>query len=116
MKTTAVDDFVKHRVAPEHQAIVARLRKLMKKYAPDAKEGINYGILAWKQKRIVAVVNATKNGITFAFAGGANFTDKYGLLQGVGKVSKHMKFTSVAEVNPAALRDYIRQAVESENQ
>jgi uncharacterized protein YdhG (YjbR/CyaY superfamily) len=112
VKITTVDDFIKHKVAPEHKATVASLRKLMKKYAPDAKEGISYGILGWKQKRMLAVINPTKNGITFAFARGAYFTDKYGLLQGVGKISKHVKITSLADINNTALRDYIKQAVE----
>ena len=115
MKITTVDEFVKHKVAPGHKAIVASLRKLMKKYAPDAKEGISYGILVWKQKRMVAVISPTKKHITFAFAGGAGFTDKYGLLQGVGKVSKHVKLKSVADINNTALRDYIKQAVAFEN-
>jgi hypothetical protein len=111
MKITTVDEFVKQKVAPEHRAIVSRLRALMKKRAPEAKEAISYGILAWKMKRLVAVVNATKHHITFAFSGGARFEDKYGLLQGVGKVSRHVKLTSLADVNATALRYYIKQAV-----
>ena len=111
MKITTVDDFVNQKVAPEHRAIVSRLRALMKKHAPAAKEGISYGILAWKMPRMVAVVNATKSHITFAFSGGAAFDDKHGLLQGVGKASKHVKLKTVADINATALRDYIKQAV-----
>jgi hypothetical protein len=47
----------------------------------------------------------------FAFSRGADFEDKYGLLRGVGKVSKHVKIANRAEINEAALRYYIRQAV-----
>ena len=111
MKIATVDDFVKHKVAPEHRAIVSRLRALMAKHAPAAREGISYGILAWKMKRMVAIVNATKHHVTFAFSGGAHFEDKYGLLEGVGKVSKHVKLTRLADINATALRYYIRQAV-----
>ncbi len=111
MKVTTVDEFVKQKVAPGHRPIVKRLRALMKKHAPGATESISYGILAWKMKRMVAVVNATKHHITFAFSGGAHFEDKYGLLEGVGKVSRHVKLTSLADVNATALRDYIKQAV-----
>ncbi len=111
MKITTVAEFVEHKVAPDHRAIVSRLRALMKKHAPEAKEGISYGILAWKMPRMVAVVNATRHHITFAFSGGADFEDKYGLLQGVGKVSRHVKLTSIADVNATALRYYIKQAV-----
>lgn len=115
MKITTVDDFVKQKVAPEHRPIVSRLRALMSKHAPEAKEGVSYGILAWRMRRMVAVVNATTSHITFAFSGGAEFEDKYGLLQGVGKVSKHVKLKSVADINVTALRDYIKQAIAFEN-
>jgi hypothetical protein len=115
MKITTVEDFLTHKVAPEHDAIIASLRELMKKYAPDANEVITYGILAWKQKKMLAVISLTKKDITFAFSRGADFTDKYGLLQGVGKVSKHVKIKSVADINNAALRNYIKQAVEFDN-
>ena len=115
MKIATVDDFLTHKVAPEHRAIVARLRALMTKHAPGTREEITYGILAWKKSRMVAVVNATKKHITFAFSGGAHFHDKHGLLEGVGKVSRHVKLTKLADINATALRDYIRQAVAHED-
>jgi len=114
MKITTIDDFLNHKVAPEQKAIVASLRKMMKKYAPDAKEAIVYGILGWRLKRVLAVISPTKKDITFAFSQGAEFTDKHGLLRGVGKVSKHVKIKRVADINETALRDYIKQAVEFE--
>ena len=115
MKTITVEEFVKEKVLPEHQEIVASLRQLMKRYAPDAKEVMSYGILAWRRRLIIAVLNPTKNGITFAFSRGADFKDKFGLLQGVGKVSKNVKLKKVSDINSTALRDYIRQAVELES-
>ena len=42
--------------------------------------------------------------ITFAFSKGAKFEDKYDLLQGVGKVSKHVKIKSLDEANIPALK------------
>ena len=112
MKITTIDDFVEQKVAPEHRAIVGTLRELMKKYAPDAKEVLTYGILGWRQKRILAVISPTKKDITFAFSRGADFTDRHGLLRGVGKVSKHVKIKRVSDINEPALRDYIEQALE----
>jgi hypothetical protein len=84
----------------------------MKECAPDAKEIISYGIPAYKAKRILAVISPTKKDITFAFSRGAEFEDKYGLLQGVGKVSKHVKIKHLADANKDALRYYIQQALE----
>jgi len=106
-----VDEFVKIRVRPEHQEIAARIRALMRETAPDAEEVISYGIPAWRGNRIIAVMNPSKTRITFSFARGAEFTDKYGLLEGVGKVSRHVKIKSMKDVNEAALIDYIGQAL-----
>jgi hypothetical protein len=108
----AVDDFVERRVQPEHREIVARLRALMAEWAPGAREELTYGILAWRNKRILAVVSPTKKDITLAFSRGAELVDRHGLLRGVGKVSKHVKIKSVDGIPQDALRDYVNQALE----
>ena len=109
--TMSVDEFVKQRVLPEHRDIVAMIRQLMREVAPGAKEGISYGIPVWKGKRIFAVISPTKKDITFSFSRGAQFEDKYDLLRGVGKSSKHIKIKNVSDVSKTALRYYIRQAL-----
>jgi hypothetical protein len=106
-----VDEFVKHKVLPEHQGIVALIRQLMREAAPNTTEAIAYGIPVWKGKRILAVISPTKKDITFSFSRGADFEDKYGLLRGVGKVSKHIKFKKLQDVDEDGLRYYIQQAV-----
>jgi hypothetical protein len=88
------------------------IRELIRECAPEAKEIISYGIPAYRVKRIIAVISPTKIDITFAFSRGADFEDRYGLLQGVGKVSKHVKIKRLTDANQDALRDYIRQALE----
>src|SRR4030043_1143923 len=98
-----VDEFVETKVLPEYRDIVSMLRELMREMAPDAKEMISYGIPAYKRKRKIAVISPTKKGITFAFSRGAEFEDKYGLLRGVGKVSKHVKIKNLKEANHSAL-------------
>jgi hypothetical protein len=106
-----VDEFVKKRVLPEYRGIVSALRAMMKEYAPDAREEMSYGIPAFRRTRILAVISPTKKGITFAFSRGVEFEDKYGLLEGVGKVSKNVRFSTVGEINRTAMRYYIKQAV-----
>lgn len=66
-------------------------------------------------KEIIAVVSPTKKDITFAFSKGAELEDRDGLLQGVGKVSKHVKLKKVEDVDREALRYYIDQAVERDS-
>ena len=111
MKITTIDEFIKQRVQPEHYEIVEMLRNLMRAVAPDAQEVVTYGILGWRGNLILAVISPTKKDITLAFSKGAEFEDTYGLLQGVGKVSKHVKIKNSNEVNKTALKYYIKQAL-----
>ena len=107
-----IDEFVEQKVLPQYRDIVQVLRALMKECAPRSTEGISYGIPAFRGKRILALISPTKKGITFAFARGAEFEDKYGLLEGSGNVSRNVRMRRVEDINRDALRDYIRQALE----
>jgi hypothetical protein len=107
-----VDEFVQTKVLPEFWPIVALIRELMKECAPNAQELVSYGVPAYRVKRIVAVISPTKKDITFSFSRGAQFEDKYGLLRGVGKSSRHVKIKRLADANRDALRYYIQQALE----
>jgi hypothetical protein len=111
MKITTVDEFVKQKVLPEYKPVASLIRKLMREVAPGAKEYLAYGIPVWKGNKIFAVISPNKKGITFSFTHGSEFEDKYRLLRGVGKVSKHVGIANVKDVNKAALRYYIRQAL-----
>ncbi len=111
MTPTTVDQFVKTRVLPELRPVVAMIRAMMKEFAPEAQESISYGIPAYKVRRIIAVISPTKKDITLSFSRGGQFKDKYGLLRGVGKSSKHVKIKNVDEANKAALRYYIKEAL-----
>ena len=112
MKMNSVDEFIDQKVQPEHREIVDRLRNLMREISPNAEEVITYGILGWRGNLMLAVVSPTKKDITFAFSRGAEFEDKYSLLKGVGKKSKHVKIKNVQEINQEALEYYIKQALE----
>jgi uncharacterized protein YdhG (YjbR/CyaY superfamily) len=112
MDKVSVDEFVNLKVLPELQPVVTMIRALMKECAPEAQELISYGIPAYKTKRIIAVISPTKKDITLSFSRGAQFEDRYGLLKGVGKSSKHVKVKTLASANVDALRYYIQQALE----
>ena len=83
----------------------------MKEWAPQAKEEISYGIPAWRVKNIIAVLNPAIAHLTLAFSRGVEFNDKWGLLEGVGKVSKNVRFRKTSDLNQEALHDYVKQAL-----
>jgi hypothetical protein len=116
MGSKEVDEFVRTKVLPQHQEIVEALRALMKESAPGASEVISRGSPAWEGKKILAIISVSKTHITFAFARGAEFTDTHGLLDGIGKTTRHVKIKKVDAIDKAALRDYIKQAVKLDEQ
>ena len=106
-----VDEFVKRKVQPEYQPVVAAIRSLMRASAPDAKEVMSYGLPMYIQKMTLAWISPSKTGITLGFTYGSEFEDRYGLLRGVGKHAKHVRMKKLSEVNKPALRYYIKQAL-----
>ncbi|MFI0424141.1 DUF1801 domain-containing protein [Spongiactinospora sp. 9N601] len=111
MSAAAIEEYVQTKVQPQHRPLVATLRDLVREHAPQASEVIAYGSLAWKGTRNLAIISAAKTHLTLAFDRGAEFTDPHGLLKGVGKRTRHVKITKPEDIDPAALRDYITQAV-----
>jgi hypothetical protein len=107
-----VDEFVATKVLPEYRPVVERIRELIREEVPEATEYITYGIPSYRLNKIFAVISPTKKGITLAFSRGADFEDDYGLLEGVGHVSKNVRMKSVEDIDSEALRYYIAQAVE----
>ncbi|GIG87013.1 DUF1801 domain-containing protein [Plantactinospora endophytica] len=106
-----LDAYVRSTYSAAHQAIIGVLRDLMAETAPGIREVVYNGSLAWRGDRIVAIISPSKTHLTFAFARGAEFTDGYGLLAGVGRTTRHVKLKNPDAVPQDALRDYIRQAV-----
>lgn len=96
---------------PELRPVVAAVRALMSECAPQAREVISYGMLVYKQNRIFAWISPTPKDITFAFSRGAQMEDRYRLLRGVAKHSRHVKMKNMGELKKTALRYYIKQAL-----
>lgn len=111
MRSAAVDEYVATKVPPDHRPTVEALRGLMEEHAPDASEVIMYGSPAWRGSKVLAIISVAKTHLTFAFERGAEIEDAHGLLDGVGKKTRHVKLKTPDDVDPAALADYIEQAV-----
>jgi uncharacterized protein YdhG (YjbR/CyaY superfamily) len=106
-----VDEFIQSKVLPEFRPVVEKIRQYMSELAPEAVESVSYGIPAYKMKKIFAVISPTKKDITLSFTHGFEFEDKYNLLRGKGKISRHIKFKRVENVDPEILAYYVSQAL-----
>jgi hypothetical protein len=111
MSANDTEEYVRTKIQPQHQDSVRVLRELMRESAPGATETISYGSLAWKTRKVVAIISQSKTHLTFAFSRGAEFEDPHGLLKGEGKTTRHVKIKTPDGINRDALRDYIAQAM-----
>ncbi len=107
-----VDEFVESNVLPQYRDIVQLIRQYMRELAPEAQEVFSYSMPCYKGTQIFAYITSAKTGVTFGFARGKQFEDKYAMLRGSGKTSRHLTFKSAGEIDKETLEYYIQQAVD----
>src|SRR3989442_2831259 len=93
-----VDDYISSKVLPEHRETVAMLRDLVRECAPHAEELVSYGMPVFKARKIFAWISPSAKEITFGFSRGVQFEDKFDLLRGTGKASRHIRIKSSESV------------------
>lgn len=113
-----IEQFISSKVKPEFEPIFTRFRTLIKQKFPTLREEMRggtekyYGVPVYRQNKIVITVSPTKKGITFSFAEGKQFEDKYELLKGVGNKTLNLRISSIDEYSEEVLEYYIRQGIE----
>ena len=109
-----VDEYVKTKVPPKQQPIVRSVRRVMRELAPNAVEAFSYNMPVWKGRKIICWITSSGDHVNFGFTHGVGFEDRYGLLQGTGKVGRHIKLISIGDVDKRVLGYYIRQALKAD--
>src|SRR4051794_31137636 len=93
-------DIVRHELAPCHEYIFAMRSKVVFLYAASERvieDGIcNIGVF--------------RNHVTLTFVEGIDLLDPRGVLQGSGKIMRHLRVTTVADLAGDDIRDLLRQA------
>lgn len=113
-----IEQFISSKVKPEFEPIFTRFRTLIKQKFPTLREEMRggtekyYSVPVYRQNKIVITVSPTKKGITFSFAEGKQFEDKYELLKGVGNKTLNLRISSIDEYSEEVLEYYIRQGIE----
>ncbi len=112
-----IDEYVETKVLPDYRQLVTAFRELIRSDFPELTEEMRGGtekypgVPVYRLTRIVVVISPTKQGITYAFSDGAQFEDKYGLLEGVGSKSLNIRLKHTDEFDSAKMRYYIKQAI-----
>jgi hypothetical protein len=107
-------------VAPFPEATQDAARRLLataRELIPDAVEsceGGDYGVgTAPGYKGLVFVLTPQEGGVRLGIAGGASLDDPEGLMQGRGRVHRHVKVADAAAADAPPLRDLMRRAAEA---
>ena len=92
--------------------IIARVRKIILQAAPQAKESIKWAQPVYESNGPFAYTKAFKNDVNFGFWRGVDIKDPKGFLQGSGSKMRHVKLTSLDDVEESTFADFVRQAIE----
>jgi hypothetical protein len=99
---------------PDVQEAARRLLAIARELVPDAVEsadGEDYGVgFGPGYKGLVFVITPLKDAVRLGIAGGAALDDPAGLMQGRGKVHRHVRLTGPDQADDPALRDLMTRA------
>jgi hypothetical protein len=103
---------------PSIQAIARRARRLVIDVLPEVHEivwtrqrNVGYGVGPKKQTEHFCWISPASQHVTFGFNCGTLLPDPKKLLEGTGKTFRHVKLTSLADVETPGLRALVVAAV-----
>jgi hypothetical protein len=96
----------------EQRPVLQAVRKLVLASAKDVSEEIKWG-RPWYStgEGPFCYLHSTKNHATLGFRMGTSLKDPKGLLEGTGKDMRHIKIKSMDDVDAAAFKALLKQAV-----
>jgi hypothetical protein len=95
------------------QILVREARKTLREWLPNAGEGVDASarMVAYSYgpgyKGMVCTLLLSKSGIKLGLVGGAALADPCGLLNGTGKVHRHVQLRTVRDLQQAGLKQLV---------
>lgn len=91
--------------------IVNELQKIITNHSPDIKEEIKWNVPTYSINKNIFSIIAHKKHVNFQIFRGAHIKDAQEL-EGTGKDMRHLKFSTLGEVEEAKVEKYLKQAIE----
>ena len=98
-------------VDSEKFEILQNLRKIVFSNFPEANERIMYGGIMFSIEDDFGGLFVRKNHISFEFSYGANMNDPHKILEGTGKLRRHLKIRSLADIEDKKVEFFVRQSL-----
>jgi hypothetical protein len=112
MNPEPVDDFLNElrRVDEERYALVERTRKLIHTAGPRLREEIKYGGLLFSARAPVCGLFSYDKHLSLEFSRGAALADRHQVLEGEGKLRRHIKLHKIGDLFKKNVREYLELA------
>ena len=110
MSKKSVDDYISA-LEDWKGEVVSAVRSIILKSAPEAKESIKWAQPVYEINGPFCYIKAFKDSVNFGFWRGIDIDDPSGLLQGTGEKMRHVKLTSLSDVNESVFSGFVKQAV-----
>ncbi len=110
-KAKTPDALVKEQT-PGLRAIFGRLRKFVKREAPELDEQVKWGGICWVGRGVVCYAHPLEDRVDFGFFKGVMLKDPKRILEGDGKFLRHVKVRKLADIRENELAGMLEQAVE----
>jgi hypothetical protein len=91
--------------------ILVKLREMVLSRSSEIQEKIMYGGILFFLKEDFAGLFVRKNHVSFEFGSGAQFKDPDGILEGAGKLRRHLKLRSLEDIETKKVRFFVKQAL-----
>lgn len=95
----------------EKYSILQELREIVFKIYKDTSERMMYGGIMFSIVDDFGGIFVRKNHISFEFSNGFKMNDPNKLLEGTGKFRRHLKITSLSDINEKKVEFFVKQAV-----
>ena len=90
-------------------SILQKLREMVIQQFPEVGERMMYGGIMFSLEGDFGGVFVYKKHISFEFGNGATMKDPKGLLEGSGKLRRHLKFSSLSDINDKDVVFFLKQ-------
>ncbi len=91
--------------------IVSNVRQIILNTAPQAEEAIKWAQPVYSNNGPFAYIKAFKKAVNLGFWRGVEIIDPHGMLEGSGEKMRHIKLSSLGDINEKVFTDFIQQAV-----
>lgn len=113
MSNTKIEQFIADtsELNPVHGEIVSALRTVVREVNPDAEEGFKYGGIVFnRDSDLITGIFVRKAHISLEFSYGAGFDDPKKILEGTGKLRRHIKIRELGEIETKGVREFVENS------